>query len=899
MAAKNIMRVLVDLSSDPPWGEVLWARLSELPGIQPIRLLSSCDASSLPDLVVSCEVKRIAGWRKLGLHAMQVSTLEAPAQIVERVVAQQQQWQPVSASDLLPDVSQLQTLGMCEQAIEQQLRQIAVDLRYRRACVMMLIQLPNEEEARCRSFVACLPDLADPQVVFNQHSLTLTLDEMQALTTQIIDAPESLHDSEFVRECRDALLTLLPDQCQSCWGNNLHLVAPGGHGAIRVLLLLGSSQKPTHQQRRFLEVSLAAIVGRWESLLLQQFFSDNSSILDHAREQPELGTWTWDLNQDELTLYNGLCAVLGGVNRQRSCSRQEWEQRIHPGDMTAWRTLADQASAAERPLSKTRLRILGFDSEWHWVSIQARRAIDADGDPAPLISGTLQDMTYHHEVETLGNKLITAVEQTGESIMITNADNIIEYVNPAFSRMSGYRRAECIGKPAGMLASGQHGTVFYRDMWETLGRGQTWSGILTNRRKDGTLYEEESSISQILDEYGEGMGYVAVKRDLSAELEQERQLQHAQRMESVGRVAGGLVHDFNNLLMGIMLFSDFALQEVEKDSPFYHQIEEIQKATRHASELIRKLMTISRKEQYAMEPLLLNEVLDHLQVMVRRLAGEKVELQFDTSGALQPIKGDAQQLQQLVLNLVINARDAMDEEGTLTLSTSRSHIDTETARRNALSTVGWYNVLVITDTGCGISPDMLDTIFEPFFTTKPKGRGTGLGLATVYSICQQHGGLIKVESTVDVGTTFRIFLPEAESLEGLQPASDAPISESGSGTVLVVEDEPLAREMLIEILQRTGYHVYAAGDGHEAMTVAESLEAPVDLLLSDVVMPGPNGPTVYRQLKEKWPALRVLFISGYAYDQFSRQEIQGLEGEPFLSKPFSMPELAAAIRGIL
>ena len=375
----------------------------------------------------------------------------------------------------------------------------------------------------------------------------------------------------------------------------------------------------------------------------------------------------------------------------------------------------------------------------------------------------------------------------------------------------------------------------------------------------------------------------------------EEQLRQSQKMEAIGRLAGGIAHDFNNLLTSIKGLSSLALNELEAGHPIRPDLEEIVKASQRATGLTRQLLAFSRKQLLQLVPVDLNAAVLDLETMLRRVLREGVALRASYDHTLPPVIADPSQLDQVVMNLVVNAQDAMPHGGTIELITTLERVPSERAQIPA----GEYALLTVRDSGVGIPPEHLDKVFEPFFTTKSAGEGTGLGLATVFGIVQQGGGFIDVESRIGVGSTFRVYLP----LAGASAVVDTPVERpappaGGTETVLVAEDDASVRRLVDRILGSAGYHVLSAESAEQALALAEAHQGRVDLLLTDVVMPRIGGEQLHGRIVEQWPGVRVLYMSGYTDDPVVRREAQAPEGA-YLAKPFPPELLLAKVRRAL
>ena len=509
------------------------------------------------------------------------------------------------------------------------------------------------------------------------------------------------------------------------------------------------------------------------------------------------------------------------------------------------------------------------------------------------------DITQRKKAEADRERLVTAIEQLAEAIIITDTEGIIQYVNPAFEKITAFNREEAVGRNTSMLKSGEHDDAFYESLWETLWRGEIWQGNLINRRKDGALYEEEATIAPVRDGSGSITNYVAVKRDVTAQNELESQLQQAQRMVTVGQLAGGVAHDFNNLLTMINGHCEFLMNGIDPEDPMCTDVEGIRKASKQAQQLTRQLLTFSRRQYVEPKVLDLDSVLSEMKKMLKRLLGESIELRIEKPEKLGNIEADPGQVEHLIVNLAINSRDAMEEGGVLTFEMADVELDSRFARSRIDVTPGHFVRLIVSDTGCGMDENVRRHMFEPFFTTKGAGKGTGLGLATVYGIVKPSGGYIQCVSQADQGTTFLIYLPRVDkTAERLTGQDSEEKSVQGVETVLVVEDDRRILKLIQRALTKQGYVVVPASDGEAALEELEKAGDSIDLLLTDVVMPGMNGTELARRILELRPEMKVLFMSGYAGKALLHEIVEKVETE-FIRKPFLLQSLCSRIRSIL
>jgi two-component system, cell cycle sensor histidine kinase and response regulator CckA len=498
-------------------------------------------------------------------------------------------------------------------------------------------------------------------------------------------------------------------------------------------------------------------------------------------------------------------------------------------------------------------------------------------------------------------KLSCAVEQSGDTIFITNSEGIIEYVNPAFEALTGYSRQEVTGQTQGILKSALPLPVLYRELWETIRAGSVRRGIVVNRKKNGEAYYVDESISPIRDAAGCITHFVSNGRDFTERLRLEAQLLQSQKMDAIGRLAGGIAHDFNNLLTIITSYSELALDSVVYGSPTQSRIQEILSAAHRAADLTRQLLAFSRKQPQALRVAELNPVVSEILKTLHRLIGEDIQLSFAPGEGLGRVRLDPVQIEQILMNLAANSRDAMPQGGRFTIETCNVQLDEQYVdRKSAIIPTGRYAVLTMTDTGTGIHADHLSHVFEPFYTTKPSGKGTGLGLATVYGIVKQNHGFVWVYSEAGMGTTFKIYLPcvPDQPVHVELPDAGVEVVLRGTETVLLVEDEDALRRAAAEFLTLRGYNVLQAKDGLDALSAAKNHGSTIHLAVTDVVMPHMSGGELAKELEALRPETRLLFVSGYAGQTVLDHKVVDVENN-FLQKPFTLKQLGGKVRSIL
>ena len=544
----------------------------------------------------------------------------------------------------------------------------------------------------------------------------------------------------------------------------------------------------------------------------------------------------------------------------------------------------------------------GSTEEERVFLVEAEGVFESERGGKGMLLGTqgiARDISDYKKAEEALHRRGQALEQSVDGIIITGLDGTMQFVNKAWASMHGYEAKELVG---------QHWRVFFTEeqlegevvqFLEAAGQPGGCKDDISHVRKDGSAFPTRMSTTALRNDADSIVGLVWSARDITDELRLEGQLRQAQKLEAIGHLAGGVAHDFNNLLQGILGYGDMAMQELPSDSPAYESIEEVMKAADRATTLIRQLLTFSRREKLEARHVDLNRIISDLMKMIQRVIGEHIELRIAPGHKLGVVFADPGQLEQILMNLCVNARDAMPQGGQIQIETSVARLDRRFCQRHPWARPGEYVLLSVTDNGEGMSPEVRERIFEPFFTTKEAGKGTGLGLATVYGIVTQSGGLIQVESESGKGTCFRIYMPRtgeetsvAAELERLESTAQ------GTETILLAEDEELVRSLAVNVLERAGYRVLTASDGEEAIRIYEEHGDEVDLLLLDVVMPRKGGRTVYETIRAQNPNVPTLFCSGHSYDILEKGSLP--DGEVrLLQKPYNSRVLLQMIRELL
>ena len=582
--------------------------------------------------------------------------------------------------------------------------------------------------------------------------------------------------------------------------------------------------------------------------------------------------------------------------RYEDAIKDGWASIIHPDDaIRVQKRWADGLRTLEPVDNEFRLR--RADGQWRRMHSRTVPVRNKAGIVVEWV-GVIKDETERRHVDDL---LRSVLDNALDVIVSVSGTGNVESFNRAGERLFGYQPDEVIGRSISLLIPDTKANIEAGELpWylsAMRGSVNTFERQVVGRRKDGARVPLEMAFSSF--ELNNRQHYTGILRDLTERSALEAQLRQSQKMEAFGQLAGGVAHDFNNLLTVIIGCSDLLLPGLQRGEPEHELVTDIRTAGDRAAALTRQLLAFSRRQLLEPKIVNLNETVAEVEKMLRRLIGEDVILASNLDHSLQPVRVDPGQIEQVLVNLAINARDAMPAGGLLTIETRNVEWTEEYCRVHLGYMPGRYVMISMTDTGCGMTPEVKRRVFEPFFTTKGPGKGTGLGLATVFGIVRQSGGQVNVYSEVDVGTSVQVYLPAID-----QTGDAAPLRENldamrmGSETILLVEDEEAVRKIAKLALESHGYTVVEASSGADALKIVEKFSKPIDLVISDVVMPGMSGRQFAEALRAGRPAFRLLFISGYTDDAVVRHGIVKAE-EAFLQKPFSPITLARKVREVL
>jgi two-component system cell cycle sensor histidine kinase/response regulator CckA len=585
---------------------------------------------------------------------------------------------------------------------------------------------------------------------------------------------------------------------------------------------------------------------------------------------------------------NDACArIFGYASSEELIASPVTNRCVHPKDRDAFIARLN----AEKSLANYEHCLRRKDGTPVWLLGSAH--LVEGGDRAPRVEETLIDITERKKAEEIFR---TAFNANPEPITIaTISEGRYIDVNESFLRVTGYRREEVIGRTSLELkfwVRPDDRAKLVETLWE---QGSVRDLEITYRTKSG---EERVALdsAEAIEIAGQEC-IIAILRDITERKFLEKQLRQTQKMEAVGQLSGGIAHDFNNLLGVIIGYSEILEQRLPQNDPLRKECGQIKKAGESAASLTRQLLAFSRQQVLEPKILDLNDIVRHVETMLRRLIGEDIDLKATLGPALGCIKADQSQIEQVIMNLAVNARDAMPQGGKLMIETARVDLDEEYARLHPPQKPGPYVLLAVADTGIGMDAETQSRIFEPFFTTKELGKGTGLGLSTVYGIVRQSGGHIWVYSEPGQGTTFKIYLPRiGQSVRREKPAIGLTDSLRGTETILLVEDEDALRELTRTLLEGDGYTVLAAERPEKAIEIAVRHSGPIHLMLTDMVMPGMNGRVLAANLAAIRPALKVVYMSGYT--GFTHPGLAD-SGVPLLAKPFTRDGLLRKLHEVL
>jgi two-component system cell cycle sensor histidine kinase/response regulator CckA len=640
----------------------------------------------------------------------------------------------------------------------------------------------------------------------------------------------------------------------------------------------------------------AMVIDEYEFRLATRKGRETENLLASVYEAAPVGISVTDEHMRYVSVNRAYCNLVGFTAEQmigRSVREMVTEELAEEAERRHSEFLAGQA---EMP---SRWKVRHADGKIIDIRLTASRLATEDGHRfrVTTITDVTRQIIAEEALRSANDTLRALIEAAPVAIWALDLKGNVKFWNPAAEQIFGWTEAEALNRCPPFLRPEDMDD--YHEIVERLGKGEVFAGLERRRyRKDGTPVDITSWTAPLRNAAGVLTGTLAAVVDVTEHRRLEQQLLHAGKMEAVGLLAGGVAHDFNNLLTVILGYGQMLLMDSAAGDPLRGYTEEILYAAQRASSLTRQLLAFSRRQIARPRVIDLNEIVLGIDKMLRRVIGEDIELVTILGPGLGTVRADPGQVEQVIANLVVNARDAMPSGGKLTIETANVELGEDYVREHLMAEPGSYVMLAVTDTGHGMTPEIQSRIFEPFFTTKETGKGTGLGLSIIYGIVKQSDGYVWVQSEVGRGTTFKVYLPRAEQeAESISPSS-APVYSHGSETILVVEDDESVRKLVRGILQRNGYTVIEARDGVEAMRITENRTLPIQLVMTDIVMPHMTGPELVGRLSATRPDVRVLYMSGYT-DRAVVQQYTELPGMPHLQKPFTPEALLAKVREVL
>ncbi|MCK5539910.1 MAG: PAS domain S-box protein [Deltaproteobacteria bacterium] len=645
----------------------------------------------------------------------------------------------------------------------------------------------------------------------------------------------------------------------------------------------------------------------YEELLQRALKAEENCIkiqarLDESQRIANLGSWEWGIDSKHLFWSKETYRIFGlkpGPEDQDNYAF--YIKTLHPEDSNMMKKAVIDA-LQHRTLYSLDYRILRADNRKERILHAHAKTIrdPITGQPLKMV-GTIQDVTARRQALQKLELLQSAVDQATETIVITDHQANITYTNPAFTSITGYNRKEASGQNPRILQSGQTKPEVFSEMWQTLVAKKSWRGHFLNRKKDGSLYEEEVSISPLIDHEGTITHYIAVKRDISEEAHLRRQLQQAQKMEAIGTLAGGIAHDFNNILTILIGNLELAMMfELDENHPAQKGLGKALAAGQRAKELVGQILTFSRRQENDFQPLKSTPIIKEAIKLINNSLPSSIKLESVIEAEKDLIMADPGPIHQIMINLCSNSAHAMrDQGGRLRIEVENLELDENATHKHDNLKVGNYLVLRVHDTGPGIPPEIADKIFEPYFTTKPVGQGSGLGLATIHGIVKKLNGEISMQSEAGHGCTFTVLLPTLDYHKTMTNSlSDFHKLPTGSEQLLLVDDEKEIVELNQSALGKLGYRVTTCSDGAAALKLIKPNPELFDLILTDMTMPQMSGDKLAQAILKLNPEMPIILGTGHS-DTINREEALALGIKDFYNKPLGTDRLIRLIRKTL
>ena len=628
----------------------------------------------------------------------------------------------------------------------------------------------------------------------------------------------------------------------------------------------------------------------------QEALHESEMMLRESQSVASMGSYVLDISTGFWRSSDTLDAVFG-IDRSYVRTVEGWAALVHPEDRAMMGDYFQREVLGKGSLFNKEYRIVRHaDQAERWVHGLGKVECNTQGEPVKMF-GTIQDITERKNAEERHRLQSGALEAAANAIVITDKKGVIQWANPAFTTFTGYSLEEAIGQTPRLLKSGKQEPSVYENLWTTVLAGEVWQGEIINQRKDGSLYTEEMTVTPVKNRQGEVSHFISVKQDITQRKQIEEKLMQTERMESIGRLASGVAHDLNNILTPILLSAEM-LHAAEDATTRECLISSIEECAQRGANVVNQVLTFARGARGEHTTLQLKSLVQDMEKIMKETFPKNILITSDIPSDLWPISGDATQIHQVLLNLCINARDAMPEGGSIHITGENAEIDENFAAMVADAKVGDYAMLALSDTGTGIPQEVLGKIFDPFFTTKEVGKGTGLGLSTVMGILHSHGGFVTVESEEGRGTTFKLFLPAATDNIAKQKAQNKNTPQGRGTMILVVDDEDSIARSTALVLEKNGYKVLVAADGISALALFKEHADKIKIVLTDVMMPELDGVELTQALKEISTQVKIIASTGHATETH-KAELLALGVEQILHKPYDAKKLLAALRDVM
>ncbi len=749
-----------------------------------------------------------------------------------------------------------------------------------------------------RQFVATR--LNDSQPSCNRYTLqefTASTDAVDTILGSVLRSGNSRVQNSAIRspveqsELRNSLA--VPIKCQD--------------SIIGVILLGNRENAYTRSDRQLLENICAYIAPVLKARIQVQHnkrlhtraiteLKKSEATLKEAEKLAKIGHFEHDFTQNSISWSDEVYRIFGLNRNEFIPDTKNSISHIHPDDRELVKRSYREAVAAQKRFSLVH-RIITKDGTVKYIHSHSITTYDTDSGPIYSL-GTIQDITAKVQAEKANKRLATAIDQSVDVVVITDKDGIIQYVNPAFAKLTGYSREEVIGHSPAILQSGTHPKSFYKGLWDIINSGNVWRGRFVNKNKNGKIFTEEASITPVKDDNGKIVNFVAVKHDISRELELEQQLRQAVKMEAMGTLAGGIAHDFNNILGAILGYTRMAMDELPPDSQPHQDLSKVIQSGDRAADLIKQILLFSRHQQQGLVPIQIQHLVKEAVKMIRVSLPPGVTLHKTMEDNTPPIMANPTQIHQVIMNLCTNARQSMiPDGGILSIDLSAIELKKDQQRRAADMAPGKYIRLTISDTGSGISKKDLPRIFDPFFTTKGVSEGTGLGLAVVHGIVSSHGGTIHVASELEKGTTFTLFFPVVDAdIQNLSTKEQK--IHGGTEHIMVVDDDPNILTLRQRLLSKMGYQVTGFFSSPKALAAFQENPQEYDLLLTDMNMPEMDGRKLAASFLHIRPDIPAILCTGHS-ELVNQQNAEKYGFQALLEKPIKPETLAETLRRLL